>query len=107
MFLSTKIPFFFIQTDNLDHDESSTVDDNASEQKVIASPFNVSPVSITAHVPGLSSATSLSPKSPSVLNKRGSLTTVLNIPILPHLPKYSLIIKKAHSDFLGKFPMNK
>ena len=85
----------------MDHDESSTVDDKASEQNMIASPFNVSPVSITAHVPGLSSATSLSPKSPSVLNKRGSLTTVLNLPILPHLPKYSLIIKKAHSDFLG------
>ena len=70
-------------------------------------PANPLPVSIAAHVPhlgdghGLTDAP-LSPKSPSVLNKRGSLTTVLNLPILPHLPKYSLIIKKTPSDFLGK-----
>ena len=66
-------------------------------------PHNTSQMSIAANVPPSDVLTDapLSPKSPSVLNKRGSLTTVLNVPILPHLPKYSLIIKKAHSDFLG------
>lgn len=73
------------------------------EQKLMAFQPNSSPVSIAAHVPtgGGQTDAPLSPKSPSVLNKRGSLTTVLNLPILPHLPKYSLIIKKSPSDFLG------
>ena len=95
--------YMYFQTDCLDHDDSSTVDDKptTTEQKLMAFPPNSSPVSIAANVPPLTDAP-LSPKSPSVLNKRGSLTTVLNIPILPHLPKYSIIIKKSTSDFLGK-----
>ena len=96
---------FCLQTDCLDHDDSSTVDDKqtTSDPKLMTLPHNTSPVSIAANVPPSDVLTDapLSPKSPSVLNKRGSLTTVLNVPILPHLPKYSLIIKKAHSDFLG------
>ena len=95
--------YIYFQTDCLDHDDSSTVDDKptTTETKLMAFPPNSSPVSIAANVPPLTDAP-LSPKSPSVLNKRGSLTTVLNIPILPHLPKYSIIIKKSTSDFLGK-----
>ena len=58
-------------------------------------------LSMTVNVPSLAESP-LSPKSPSVLIKRGNLTAAPNISILPHLPKYSLIIKKAHSDFLGK-----
>ena len=96
---------FCLQTDCLDHDDSSTVDEKqtTSDPKLMTLPHNTSPVSIAANVPPSDVLTDapLSPKSPSVLNKRGSLTTVLNVPILPHLPKYSLIIKKAHSDFLG------
>ena len=94
------------QTDCLDHDDSSTVDDKQTslDPKLMAFPPNTSPMSITANVPPTDVPTDapLSPKSPSVLNKRGGLTTVLNVPILPHLPKYSLIIKKAPSDFLGR-----
>lgn len=36
----------------------------------------------------------------SALNRRGELTH--NIPILPHLPKYAICIKKTPSDFLGR-----
>ena len=56
---------------------------------------------MAVNVPSLSDSP-LSPKSPSVLSKRGNLTAAPNISILPHLPKYSLIIKKSHTDFLGK-----
>ena len=44
---------------------------------------------------------SSSTKHPQPLDRRRDLTPAHNIPILPHLPKYSIIIHKSSKETLG------